>query len=93
MTSLASAINTDLKRVIPISCIFSPSITKGIERPIDPKLINIATNSSWLTTYLEYPIQGTLSLNKEEELQKITTKCKNYTIIQGILYRENYGGS
>lgn len=78
--SLASTLNTELRRVIPISCQSSPSIIEDIKKSIDPKLSSTKTNSSWHTPYLEYIIQGIFLTNKEE-VKKITTKSKKYTII------------
>lgn len=54
--------------------------------------ITFTTSTSWITLYLEYLVQGTLSINKKEA-RKITFKSKNYMILQGTLYQKEFKGS
>lgn len=68
------------------TCQVQVSLTT-LNNQYNQKLTNTVTNFSLLAPYLEYLIQGTL-LSDKEEAHKISTKSKNYTIVQGVLYRK-----
>lgn len=89
--TLASVVNSDLKRLIRASCLLSPNIGEdGVKDQILSN-INSSTHTSWLTQYLEYLINDAL-LEDKELARKIMTKDKKYTSIQWVLYRKHYGG-
>lgn len=63
---LASMISCKLKIVIPVSCLLGPSIAEEMDKKKEKESINIVIHTLCLTPYLDYLIQCTFPIDKDE---------------------------
>ncbi|KAK9070269.1 hypothetical protein SSX86_010669 [Deinandra increscens subsp. villosa] len=79
------------------SCFAEPLQNVHVEEMKDPAIqihrVNVAQQSpeSWTTPIVKYLTDGRLPLDKGEA-RKLRSKCENYQMVNGILYRRTYLG-